>query len=226
MNQPIFSNQQENTPFAYSLGFWSAVVGTGAGVLYFFIIVFASVTGQMIFPLPNWLQLFGGIISLLFCPVMVVVMACLHTITSREKSALSQIGLAFTLLFAMAVSINRFVQLGVVRQSIALHETEGITWFLAYGDHSIMFALEILGWGWFLGLAMLFAAPIYNVPGYQRWLCRLMLLYGLLALLSAIGHLLASPLVVVGFIAWGFVLFLVTGLMAVHFRKMAFQRYV
>jgi hypothetical protein len=220
--EPTLSRQQkleEDADLSGSLGFWAAIVATVASVLYFLVIVAAAITGQMTFPPPDWLQLFGAIISLLFCPVMVVVMACLHTITPADKQALSQISLAFTLLFATAVTINRFVQLGVVRQSLALGETEGITWFLAYGERSIMFALEILGWGWFLGLAMLFAAPLFTAPGYQRWLRWLLLLYGLLALVSAVAHLLASPLVAVGFVAWGFVLFLVTGLLAVYFQR-------
>lgn len=231
MNQTILPTSQSDTPLSShhtlearvnltcSLGFWSAVIATTAGVMYFLVIAGAFVTGQMTFPPPDWLQLFGGIISLLFCPVMVVVMACLHTITPANKQVLSQISLAFTLLFATAVTINRFVQLGVVRQSIALGETEGITWFLAYGERSIMFALELLGWGWFLGLAMLFAAPIFTVPGYQRWLRWLLILYGILALISAIAHLLGSPLVAIGFVAWGLILFLITALLTVHFQQ-------
>lgn len=231
MNQTILPTPQSDTPLssqhtlearanpACSLGFWSAVLATGAGALYFLVIVAAAITGQMTFPPPDWLQLFGGIISLLFCPVMVVVMACLHTITPANKQVLSQISLAFTLLFATAVTINRFVQLGVVRQSLTLGETEGITWFLAYGERSIMFALEMLGWGWFLGLVLLFATPIFTAPGYQCWLRWLLLLYGVLALVSAVAHLLASPLVTVGFVAWGFILFLVTGLLVVHFQQ-------
>jgi hypothetical protein len=204
---------------AYALGFWSAVLATIGGIIYFLVILWAMLTGQMTFPPPHWLQLFGGILSFLFCPVLVILIACLHTITPVEKKGFSQITLVFTLLFAMAVSINRFVQLGVVRQSMALGQTEGITWFLAYGERSIMFALELLGWGWFLGLAMLFATPIFAARGYQRGLRGLLILYGVLALISAMAHLLASPLVALGFLAWGVVLFLITALLAVHFQQ-------
>jgi hypothetical protein len=189
------------------------------GAFYFLVIVGALLIGQMKFPPPDWLQLFGGIISLLFCPILVIVMACLHTITPAEKKGLSQIGLAFTLLFALAVSINRFIQLGVVRQSIALGQTDGIKWFLAYGERSVMFALEIMGWSWFLGLAMIFTAPLFAAQGYRHWLKALLLLYGILALISAMAHLLASPLVSLGFVAWGLILFLITALLAVHFQQ-------
>ena len=216
---PRQTKEKETTNPAYSLGFWSASVATIMGVIYFLVIVGALLTGQMTFPPPDWLQLFGGIISLLFCPVLVIVMACLHTITPVEKKGLSQIVLAFTLLFAIAVSINRFVQLGVIRQSIALGETDGIAWFLAYGERSVMFALEIMGWSWFRGLAMSFATPLFAGQGYQHGLKRLLILYGILALISAIAHLLASPLVSLGFVAWGLILFLITALLAVHFQQ-------
>jgi len=216
---PRQTKEKETTNPAYSLGFWSASVATVMGVIYFLVIVGALLTGQMKFPPPDWLQLFGGIISLLFCPVLVIVMACLHTITPAEKKGLSQIALAFTLLFALAVSVNRFIQLGVVRQSIALGQTDGIEWFLAYGEHSVMFALEIMGWSWFLGLAMIFTSPLFAAQGYQHWLKALLILYGILALISAIAHLLASPLVSLGFVAWGLILFLITALLAVHFQQ-------
>jgi hypothetical protein len=204
-----------------SLGFWSAVVATGIGIIYFLVIVAAALTGQMTFPPPGWLQLAGGLISLFYCPVIVAVMVSLHTVAPPEKRAFSQLALSFTLLFATVVTINRFVQLGVVRQSLALGETEGITWFLAYGERSIMFALEILGWGWFLGLALLFAIPVFANRGYQRWLRWLLCLYGVLALTSAAAHLLGSPLTAVGFVAWGFALYLITALLAFYFQQTA-----
>ena len=89
------------------------------------------------------------ITSLLFCPVIVMMMAGLHAITPPSKKILSQISLGFTLLFALAVSINRFSQLGVVRQASQAGNVEGLSWFLAYGDYSIFLGWEYLGWAWF-----------------------------------------------------------------------------
>ena len=150
-----------STFWAYSLGFWSALLATFAGVLYFLVVLAALLTGQFSFPPPDSLQLFGGISSLTLCPVLVVLMACIHSITPSEKKVFSRISLAFTLLFGIAVSINRFTQLGAVRQSMILGRMQGVDWFLPYGDHSIMLGLEMMGWCWFLGLAMLFAAPLF-----------------------------------------------------------------
>jgi hypothetical protein len=46
-------------------------------------------------------------------------------------------------------------------------------------------------------------------------------LYGLLALMSAIGFLLNSMLSLLGFVAWGGVLVILTALLAVYFRQAA-----
>ena len=144
--------------WAYRLGFWSAIAATASGVIYFLIILAALLTGNFTFPPSVPMQIFGGISSLVLPPVLVLLMASLHTVTPNEKKAYSQASLAFTLLFAGAVSINRFTQLGIVRHSQADGITAGIDWFLAYGEHSVMFGLEMLGWNWFLGLALLCAA--------------------------------------------------------------------
>ena len=145
------ANGTQSANWAYPLGFWSALITTIGGVIYFLVVLGAILAGQFTFPPSGPIQLFGGVSSLLFCPLLVVVFACLHSVTPLEKKAFSQISLAFTLMFAMAVSINRFTQLGAVRQSVAAGAASGIEWFLPYGEHSVMFGLEMLGWGWFLG---------------------------------------------------------------------------
>ena len=189
------------------------------GVVYFLVILIAIVRGQFTVPPGEALQLFGGVSSLLFCPVLVVVFASLHAVTPPAKKVLSQISLGFTLLFALSVSINRFSQLGVVRQSLAQQPAPGFEWFLAYGDRSIMLGLEMMGWGWFLGLALLFAAPLFTTGRLQLWLRGLCLLYGVLGLTSAVAFLLASPLASIGFVAWGLILYIITALLAVYFRQ-------
>lgn len=207
------------TNWASSVGFWSAVIATFGGVVYFLVILAALPTNQFAYPPSNALQLFGGISNLGLCPVFVILMACLHIVTPAEKKVFSQISLAFTLLFAVAVSINRFTQLGVVRQSIASGSVQGLDWFLPYGDHSIMLGLEIMGWGWFLGLAMLFAAPLFTKGKSGLWLCGFSIIYGVLGLVSSIAYLLASPVSVVGFVAWGLILYIITALLASRFTQ-------
>jgi hypothetical protein len=211
--------------WAYRLGFWSAIITTIGGVVYFLVILGSIFTGHFTFPPPDAIQLFGGISSLLFCITLVILMASLHTVAPADRKVFSQISLGFTLLFAIAVSINRFTQLGVVRQSIAAGSLEGINWFLPYGDRSVLLGLEFLGWGWFLGLAMISAAPLFSQGKVQLWMRWLMILYGLLGLISAVAFLLASPFSTIGFVAWGLVLFIITALLAVYFRQVENSSY-
>lgn len=212
------SRSDEAASWANSLGFWSSSIATLGGIVYFLVILSAALTGRFTFPPSEDVQFFGGVISLIFCPIIVLVMASLHTVTPAERKGFSQGSLAFTMLFAIAVSINRFTQLGVVRQSIASGNIDGLTWFLPYDGHSVMFGLEILGWGWFLGLAMLLAAPLFSEGRLQRWLRWLMVSYGVLGIISAVSYLAGSPLAAIGFVAWGLVLFIITGLLTVYFR--------
>ncbi len=202
----------------YAVGFWSALIGTGIGIIYFLALLGLILTGEFTMPLSEPVQLFGGIITLLVAPIIVVILAGLHAVTPPKKQVFSLTGLGFTLLFALSVSINRFAQLGVVRQSLAAGNTEGIGWFLAYGDRSIMFTLEILGWAWFLGLGMLWAAPLFGGSRLEAWIRGLMLAYAGLGLICSVAFLLGSPLAAIGFAAWGGVLFVVTGLLAVYFN--------
>jgi hypothetical protein len=204
--------------WALRLGFWSSLFTTLGGVIYFLVILGLILAGQFTFPPPDAVQLFGGITSLIIPPALIIVFASLHTVAPPGKKAFSQISLAFILLFTMAVSINRFTQLGVVRQSLAQGGAAGIDWFLPYGDHSVMLGLEMLGWDWFLGLGLIFAAPLFSGDRVQSWLRGLLLGDGVLCLVAAVGFLLGSPLSLIGFFAWGLVLFIITALMAVYFK--------
>lgn len=103
--------------WAWRAGFWVALASTVFGLTYFLVILVAMVTGQFNFPPPEWLQQFGGVTSLIMCPLLVGMITALHGVTHPRKQVLSQLGVGFTLLFALAVSINRFSQLGVVRQA-------------------------------------------------------------------------------------------------------------
>jgi hypothetical protein len=209
-------------PLTRRAGLYSALFNTAVGSAYLVVILAALLTGRFAFPPPEGLQLFGGITSLLFCPGFVLTMAALHRSTPEGKRVLSQAALGFTLLFALAVSINRFNQLGVVRQAQAAGRVEGIDWFLAYGDYSIMLGLEYLGWAWFLGFALLCAAPLFWGGGrLERWLCGCAVLYAGLALVSALGFGMGSWLALLGFAAWGVVLLVFTGLMAAYFWRLS-----
>jgi hypothetical protein len=79
----------------------------------------------------------------------------------------------------------------------------------------------MLGWGLFLGLAMMAIALQFGTDQLERNIRRLLLIYALLGITSAAGYMAASPLAAVGFIAWGLVLYAATALLTVWFRRSA-----
>ena len=201
------------------LGLWSAGLVTVAGMVYLIVVGAYLAAHAFVLPPVGALQLFGGAITILEAAVLVVLMASIHEATPVRMQILSRLAMIFTALFCAAVSINRFVQLSVVRQRLASGETEGISWFLAYGPRSVMFSLEILGWGFFLGIACLFAGAVFTSGRLELAIRWLLVLYGVLGLVTALAFVLGSPIAAVGFLAWGIVLPVATALLTMFFRN-------
>lgn len=201
------------------LGFWSAGTVTVTGILYLIVVGGYLVAHGFLLPPTGALQLFGGVITIQDAAVLVVLMASIHETTPARLHILSRLAMIFTVLFCAMVSINRFAQLSIVRQRLSFGDTEGISWFLAYGPRSVMFSLEILGWGFFLGIACLFAAPIFSAGRLELTIRWLFVLYGILGLVTAAGFVLASPIAAVGFFAWGVVLPAATALLMLFFKR-------
>lgn len=201
------------------LGFWSALLVSILGVVYLVLLVAFFGTKGFVFPPPQIVQLVGGIVTFLTAPLLVVLFAAIKHLAPGEKAVLGTLGLVFTSLFAMSVSINRFVQLTVVRLAPAGPASADLARFLPYSSGSVMFALEILGWGFFSSLAALFVAPLFGGNRLQRAIRWLLVVYAIFSLLSVVGFATGSPLAAAGFVAWGPVLLTVGVLLTVFFRR-------
>jgi len=82
-----------------------------------------------------------------------------------------------------------------------------------------MFALEMLGWGFFIGIAALFAAPLFRGDSLQTSIRWVTVAFGILSLISVIGFMTETPLTMAGFIAWGPLLLALAVLLVLYFRK-------
>jgi hypothetical protein len=204
-------------PIEHLLVFVASMTLTVIGVVYAVVLIVSAFAQGFTFPPSNWLQTFGGITSLVECPILVILVAGLWASNNSDRKVFGSISMSFTVLFAGCVSINRFSQLGVVRLSSGVIHAPGIEWFQAYGNQSIMLGLEYLGWGWFLGIACLLAAPMIQGSFRKVWIRWLLVTYGLLAITSSIGFMLGNFLSLLGFFAWGFVLVAITLLMAIEY---------
>ena len=198
--------------------FWSALAVAVIGLLYAAVLGTAAALGSLTLPPPEPIGSFAALDTIASAVLLVVLVVAIDAITPFERRPFSRLGVVFTVMFAVVVTINRFVQLTIVRQSVAAGDVGDLRRFMPYEPHSAMFALEILGWAFFFGLAALCLVPVLRGPGLRMWIARLFGLYAVLGLACAVGLVLDSPVVAVGFVAWGVVLPLAAGLMAVVSR--------
>jgi hypothetical protein len=188
------------------------------GVAYFFLILGLLITGNFQLPPPELAQNMGAIVDLTIAPLITILIGVLYSLAHQEKKIFALIGLVFSSLFTVVVYINRVTQLTVVNQSIAKGKTDGLHWFLPYEPNSVMFAMEIMGFSFFLSIALLFVA--FSFSGISTKKIKLMLItYSILGLISFISFLFNSIVVNIGFVAWGLVLYIATWLLYKYFLK-------
>jgi len=205
--------------FPRQIGFWSSIFLVALGVIYLVLLVFQFSIQGFSFPPSQSVQLTGGIITFLTVPLLVILYTAIHFTNTGNKKILSSLGVSFSILFAATVSINRFVQLTVIQQGSQGATSGDLTRFLPYSSGSIMFALEMLGWGYFSSLAALSIAPLFSSSRLNLSIRWMLVTYALFSLLSVIGYAIQSPISAAGFIAWGPILTALAILLVVYFRK-------
>lgn len=207
-------------PVAIATGYWSALTGTAIGIAYTAVLGVLFATGSFTLPLPEWVQVFAAVVTIVSGPFMVAMLAAVHYVLPAGGRLFSLLGVVFAAVFMVMVSINRFVQLAVVRISTIKGNTAGLERFMPYEPQSAMLALEMIGWGFFLGLALLCTALALSrkgIEGAVRWT---FLLYAVLGIGSTVAFVLDSPLSAMGFVAWGLVLQVGSALLAVWFHRL------
>lgn len=130
---------------ATQLIFWSSLSLASIGLLYAGVLGTAAALGSLTLPPPEPLGSFAAVDTIATAVLLVVLVVGIDTICPLDRRAFSRLSVVFTVMFAVAVTINRFVQLTIVRQSVAAGDVTDLRRFLPYDPRSAMFALEILG---------------------------------------------------------------------------------
>lgn len=198
------------------LGFWSSVYVAVLGAIYLLLLVVAFSTEGFAFPPGPIVQSAGGIITLLTVPGLVVLFTAIRHSADEERSILGSLAVSFITVFAATVGINRFVQLTVIQQGAP--GASDLARFLPYSTDSVMFALEMLGWGLFSSLAALAAAGLFSGSRLNLSIRWLFIAYAMFSSLGAIGYLTTAPITAGAFVAWGPILLALSILLAVYFR--------
>ncbi len=205
-------------PALRRLGYGSAILGVILALIFLAALAAVLASGEM--PPAEPYQTIISLVSLLSAPLIVWLWALLHQAVAPEKRAFTQASLALVTIFAALTSINRYVALTVVRQSLQMGVTGGLEWFMPYGWPSIMAAIEVLAWGFFLGLAFLTLAPAFSSGKLERSLRWTLTASGIFCLLGALGQ--AVNIVWIffaGILGWGLGLTAVLALLAAWFHR-------
>ncbi len=194
-------NQREKK-YVYQLGFWSAITST-------LLVLVAGITATAS------IQPFATIIGFLLTSSFLVLMACVHSYAPEERKVFSLVGLSFAIIYAILISINYFIQLTYVNQHVF-----DVSMFEMTNPQSMMWVIEVLGY-FFMGLATLFAALVFNSKGIESLIKWLFVANGVLGILTPIGYVLSWPIEILlgGLIVWDIIMPISTASLAILFRR-------
>lgn len=192
------------------LGTWSAVAVFLIGVAYLVTLAIGFRVHGLAEPIVDPILAVMEILTLMSAPPMVVMMAAVHGYASVDRKIHGEIALAFTILFAGTTSAVHFVELTAARQA----GSGGIVW------PSTAYAIELLAWDLFLGLALLFAAAVFDGGGRERGVRRGLLISGILCVAGVVGPAVGNMrLQLVGVLGYAGVLPVVCLMLARLFRS-------
>ena len=202
---------------ASQLGFFTSVLLAVLGGIYILVLIYGIAIEGSPDPPGPLVQLGGGIVTFITVPVVVILFTAIRFVNQDGNKVLGSLGVNFILLFAATVSINRFVQLTVIQQSLPDIPTDLVR-FLPYEPGSVMLALEVLGWGFFSSMAAAFVAPLFSSSTLNKTIRWLLILYAVFSFMSVIGFATNTPITAGAFIAWAPILLALSILMSFYFH--------
>ena len=192
------------------LGSWSAFAVFLIGVAYLVTLTIGFTVYGLNEPIVDPVLAVMEVLTLMSAPFIVVMMAAIHDYASIDRKIYGLVALAFAILFVGMTSAVHFVELTALRQ----RGSGGIVW------PSPEYAVELLAWNLFLGLALLFAAPVFDSVGAERGVRRGLLISGVLCVAGIIGPAIGNMrLQLVGVLGYGVVLPVVSFMLARLFRS-------
>ena len=162
-----------------TVGFRCGLAACVATVAYD-IVQLLQVAGVLRFPFDEIL-IYG--VSLAIVVPLVLEIVALHHLTPSDRQFWSQATLAFTMMYAVFVSANYFVQLATVIPAKIGGRLADVRLLDQY-PHSLFWDYDAAGYI-FLGLATLVALPAFEARGFEKWVRRSLLANALVTPLIA-----------------------------------------
>jgi hypothetical protein len=169
------------------LGAWSAraIFVIEVGYVAVFVAGFASIHNTND-PLPDPYLAVAEILILVFAPIMVCLMLAIHQCAPREARPFTQVALGWMMAAAAFTTVVHFVQLTVARH-INPATFPGYARIFDWRWPSAFYAIDIVAWDVFFGLALLFAVPAFAHRRDVTLVRRGLILSGSLCLVGLIG---------------------------------------
>ncbi len=124
---------------------------------------------------------------LLFIPALIGLFAAIHAFAPDDRKSCGRAAFGFAVLLAGITGAVHFVQLTAIRRTTSKTIAEVFALYDPSGRLSPTLALDLLAWDFFLGFALLFAAPIFGGDKLRIAIRASMTLSGLLCLIGISG---------------------------------------
>ncbi len=150
-------------PSIYKTGFWCGMLAFTA-MTAFFIVQSLQVLGILTYP---WDQILIFGFSLCIVIPFVLAILALHYTAPPDKKFWSHAALIFTIMYAIFVTANYVVQLATVIPMTLKGKADEVQ-LLNQTPHSLFWDFDAIGYIC-MGLVTLFAVPVFEKQGPQKW---------------------------------------------------------
>ena len=181
------------SPEARQLGIWSSASTFVLALLYVPIVIAAFVSqGNVADPIKDPYLAAMEILIILMAVPMVLMMVAVHAFSGTETKIYSLAALCFMVVAASITTSVHFVLLTVDRQA-DLTDLPGYSQLFSWKWPSVIYALDVAAWDWFLGLSLLLAAMVFRGPGKLQSYVRIgMLVAGTMCIAGLVGPALGN----------------------------------
>lgn len=199
----------------YKVGFCAGIIAFAATVAFFIAHILQIIK---VFNYPwDEISIYG--FSLCITIPFLLEMLALHYTTAPEKKFWSHAAVIFAALYVVFVTANYVVQLATVIPMTLRGNAEEIS-ILIQTPHSLFWNFDAIGYI-FMGLAALFAVPLFEKTGFQKWVRLVFLIHALVTPLIAFVYfypLFSDKLLLIG-LPWGITAPTFMLILAIMFKK-------
>ena len=195
------------------LGFWSAVVAASASLV--FLVASAPVLVGAV--APPWDNVLTLVPSLVLAPALLALLVCVHDTAPSDRKVWSHLAVAFAGVYTALVSVVYVVELAVVEPLIVRGEAARAG-LLTIEPGGVLNAIDGLGYA-FLGLALLFAAPVFGRGGLDRLIRWLLFANGVAIVPILLTYFVDRAFLLIAGPLWGLAVPALAVLLGVSFRR-------